>query len=45
MLLPFDYIGRCFCHVFIYIALPNMHITVVEADVVCLVEDGKSTFL
>ena len=44
MLLPFDYIGRCYCHVFIYFALPDMHITVVEADVVCLVEDGKSTF-
>ena len=29
----YDYIGRCYCHVFIYIALPNMHITVVEADV------------
>ena len=40
----YDYIGRCYCHVFIYIALPNMHITVVEADVICLVEDGKSTF-
>ena len=30
----YDYIGRCYCHVFIYIALPNMHITVVEADVI-----------
>ena len=42
--IAFDYIGRCYHHVFIYISLPNMHITVVEADVVCLVEDGKSTF-
>ena len=42
--IAFDYIGRCYCHVFIYIALPNMHITVLKADVVCLVEDGKSTF-
>ena len=40
----YDYIGRCYCHVFIYIALPNMHITVVEVDDICLVEDGKSTF-
>ena len=40
----YDYIGRCYCHVFIYIALPNMHITVVEADVICLVEDGISPF-
>ena len=40
----YDYIGRCYCHVFIYIALPNMHIKVVKADVVFLVEDGKSTF-
>ena len=40
----YDYIGRYYCHVFIYIALPNMHNTVVEADVICLVEDGKSTF-
>ena len=30
----YDYIGRCYCHVSIYIALPNMHITVVEADVI-----------
>ena len=37
--------GRCYCHVFIYIALTNMHLTVVKADVVCLVEDGKSTFV
>ena len=44
-IIAFDCIGRCYCHVFIYIALPNMHTTVVEADVVCLVEDGKSTFL
>ena len=30
----YDYIGRFYCHVFICIALPNMHITVVEADVI-----------
>ena len=42
--IAFNCNGRCYYHVFIYIALPNMPITVVEADVVCLVEDGKSTF-
>ena len=30
----YDCIGRCYCHVTIYIAIPNMHITVVEADVI-----------
>ena len=30
----YDYIGRCYCHVTIYIAIPNMHITMVEADVI-----------
>ena len=25
-----DYIGRCYCQVTIYIAIPNMHITVVR---------------
>ena len=30
----YDYISRCYCHVTIYIAIPNMHITVVEADVI-----------
>ena len=42
--IAFDCIDRCYCNVFIYIALSNMHTTVVEADVVCLEEDSKSTF-
>ena len=42
MLLPFLIIlADVIAMFFIYIALPNMHFTVVEADVVCLVEDGN----
>ena len=29
-----NYIGRCYCHVTMYNAILNMHITVVEADVI-----------
>ena len=29
-----NYIGRCYCHVAMYIATPNMQITVVKADVI-----------
>ena len=41
----YDYIGRYYCHVFIYIALPNMHNTVVEADVICLVKMVNPLFV
>ena len=35
--------GRCYCHVYIYIALTEYAYTVIKTDFVCLVEDGKST--
>ena len=32
----YNYIGRCYCHVAMYIATTNMQITVVKADVIAL---------